>query len=46
MIISEKYQNECLALRYGLMCQNSDFKIRVEGYKKLIEYCKKSKWAK
>lgn len=38
------YDKEFLAVRYAVMTINSDFKIKVEGYRKLIDFCRKNKW--
>ncbi len=38
------YEKEYLAVRYAVLTQSSDSKLRVEGYKKLIEICKRLKW--
>lgn len=43
MNISHNYEKEHLAVRYALMIQNTDSRIRAEGYKKLIEYCKRNR---
>lgn len=43
MSISQ-YEKEFLAVRYAVMCQNSDSKVKAVGYKNLLEFCKKSKW--
>ena len=40
------YEKEFLALRYALMTQSSDSKVKTEGYKNLINYCKNAKWVK
>ena len=44
MNIPQNYEKEFLAFRFGVMTQNSDLKIRAEGYKKLIELSKQLKW--
>jgi hypothetical protein len=38
------YQKEYLALRYGIMTQSSDNKVKIEGYKNLVESCKTLGW--
>jgi len=38
------YEKEFLALRYCIMTQSVDNKVKVEGYKKLIEICKTLGW--
>lgn len=38
------YQKENLAVRYGIMAQAGDPKVKVEGYKKIIEICKSLGW--
>jgi hypothetical protein len=40
----QQYEKEFLAVRYAVMCQSSDSKIKIEGYRKLIDFCKKNKW--
>jgi hypothetical protein len=40
----QQYDKEFLAVRYAVMTMNSDFKIKVEGYRKLIDFCRKNKW--
>lgn len=44
MNIPSNYEKEYLALRYAVMCQSNDSKIKAEGYKNLISLCKKLKW--
>jgi len=38
------YEKQYLALRFGVMTQSSDNKVKIEGYKKLIESCKNLGW--
>ena len=40
----QQYEKEFVSVRYAVMSQSSDSKVKVEGYKKLIDFCKKAKW--
>jgi hypothetical protein len=40
----QQYEKEFVAVRYSVMSQSSDNKVKVEGFKKLIDFCKKAKW--
>jgi hypothetical protein len=44
MNIPQTYEKEYLAVRYALMVNCSDSKVRADGYKNLLELCKKQKW--
>jgi hypothetical protein len=44
MNISNYYEKEFLAVRYAVMCQSGDIKIKIDGYRKLIDFSKKMKW--
>jgi hypothetical protein len=38
------YEKDFLAIRFAVMCQSNDTKIKAEGYKNLILYSKRVKW--
>jgi hypothetical protein len=44
MTTASNYEKEFLAIRHAVMCQSYDPRVRAEGYKKLIDMCKKLKW--
>ena len=45
MNISKEYTTpESLAIRFAVMINTKNVKIRAEGYRKLIELCKSNNW--
>lgn len=42
---TSEYQKEYLAVRYGIMAQSHDNKVKIEGYKKLFDICKTLGWS-